>query len=156
MINIAKFCTFKYTVDEAKKKDRHNLQLVKAIIESNKELVKLKAKYGLTPLHVAVNSGRDDADLSLDLEALLIRSGADVNSLDDFQRTPLHYAFTSLENRDESSPSDPIQIVSILVETMDQQAIHQRDIYGCSSLHYAARRGATVCALLLLKKGIYN
>ena len=138
----------------AKKKDRHNLQLVKAIIESNKELVKLKAEYGLTPLHVAVNSGRDDADLSLDLEALLIRSGADVNSLDDFQRTPLHYAFTSLENRDESSPSDPIQIVSILIETMDRQAIHQRDIYGCSSLHYAARRGATVCALLLLKKGI--
>ena len=102
---------------------------------------------------MAINSGRDDADLSLDLESLLIRFGADVNSLDDFQRTPLHYAFTSLENRKEASSTDPIQIVSFLVEAMDHKAIDQRDMYGCSSLHYAAQRGSTVCALLLIQKG---
>ena len=77
----------------------------------------------------------------------------DVNSLDDFQRTPLHYAFTSLENRNEASSTDPIQIVSFLVEAMDHKAINQRDMYGCSSLHYAAQRGSTVCALLLIQKG---
>ena len=137
-------------------KTSQNLQLVRVILESDRELVNSKAEYGLTPLHSAINSGRDDADLSLDLESLLIRFGADVNSLDDFQRTPLHYAFTTLENRNEASSTDPIQIASFLVEAMDHKAIDQRDIYGCSSLHYAAQRGATVCALLLLQKGMHN
>ena len=134
-------------------KTSQNLQLVRLILESDIELVNSKAEYGLTPLHSAINSGSDDADLSLDLESLLIRFGADVNSLDDFQRTPLHYAFTSLENRNEASSTDPIQIVSFLVEAMDHKAINQRDMYGCSSLHYAAQRGSTVCALLLIQKG---
>ena len=140
----------------AMNKTRQNLDLVRVILENDKELVNLKAEYGLSPIHVAINSGRDDADLSLDLESLLIKFGADVNALDDFQRTPLHYAFTSLKNRHEASPTDPIQIVSILVEAMDHKSVHQKDIYGCSSLHYAAQRGATVCALLLLQKGIYD
>ena len=140
----------------AMNKTRQNLDLVRVILESDRGLVNLKAEYGLSPIHVAINSGRDDADLSLDLESLLIKFGADVNALDDFQRTPLHYAFTSLENRHEASPTDPIQIVSILVEAMDHKSVHQKDIYGCSSLHYAAQRGATVCALLLLQKGMHN
>ena len=139
----------------AKEKTRHNLRIVSLLLQSNKSLINLKAEYGMNLMHTAVDAGRDDVDLSLDLESLLIRSGVDVNCLDDFNRTPLHYAFTTVDRKDILLQCDPIQIVSILVEAMDDNSIHQKDIYGCSALHYATQRGATVCSLLLLQKGAY-
>lgn len=143
----------KAVVKCAQDKTRQNLHLVKKIIQNTKSMVNSVGKYGFTPIHAAVNFGRDDADQSLDLETFLIKSGADVNCLDDYNRTPLHYAFTSLENKEETSPSDPIQIVSVLVEAMNDRSIHQKDIYGCTALHYASQRGATVCSLLLIQRG---
>ena len=137
----------------AQNKTRQNLHLIKKIIEIDKSMVNSVGKFGFTPIHAAVNFGRDDADQSLDLETFLIKSGADVNCLDDYNRTPLHYAFTSLENKEDTSPSDPIQIVSVLVDAMNGRSIHQKDIYGCTALHYASQRGATVCSLLLIQRG---
>ena len=107
----------------------------------------------MTPLHTAINSGEDDADQSLDLETYLLRAGADVTALDGMRRPPLHYAFLSNQRSGESRPCDPIQIVSLLVEAMDPVKIHQKDIHGCTALHYAALRGATVCSLLLIQRG---
>ena len=112
-----------------------------------------KSSKGITPLHIAVNTSRDDPDVSLDLETLLIRNGADVHAIDDKLRTPLHYAFVKIENPEGTSAFNPIQIVSTLVEVMDINMIQQKDIFGSTALHYAALRGATVCSLLLIQKG---
>ena len=137
----------------AKKKNRNNLEIVKLIVAHHHSLLQLRAEHQMTPLHVAVADGVDDADNSLDLETFLLRSGADVNALDEFNRTPLHYAFQSNNGRPDTGHSDPIQIVSLLVEAMDPAKLHQADVQGCTALHYAALRGATVCSLLLIQRG---
>ena len=137
----------------ARKKTRNNLEMVKLILARHHSLLTLTAHHQMTPLHVAVCEGVDDADNSLDLETFLIRSGADVNATDEFNRTPLHYAFVSNNDRPDTGQSDPIQVVSLLVEAMETDTIHQTDIHGCTALHYAALRGATVCSLLLIQRG---
>ena len=137
----------------ARQKTKHNLNIVKLLANVDAAITNSKASFGMNLVHTAVNAGRDDADLSLDLESFIIKKGVNVDMLDDLKRTPLHYAFASLHNKDDTSACDPIQIVSMLVEAMDDKSIHQKDIYGCEALHYAALRGATVCCLLLLEKG---
>ena len=136
----------------ARNKTKQNLALVKLLLSHGCH-VNEKSQHGRTPLHIAVNTSRDDTDASLDLEILLIKHGADVQALDDQLRTPLHYAFVKIKNHTDTSACDPIQIVSILVQTMDISTITQKDMFGCSAFHYAALRGATVCCLLLIKKG---
>ena len=140
----------------ARKKTRNNLEIVKLILANNHSLLQLTADHQMTPLHVAVSAGEDDADNSLDLETFLLRAGADANAMDGFSRTPLHYAFVSTNDRPETSHSDPIQIISLLVEAMDPVRIHQQDVHGCTALHYAALRGATVSSLLLIQRGKKN
>ena len=53
---------------------------------------------------------------------------------------------------DNTTACDPIQIVSVLVQAMARVMISKKDMFGCTALHYAALRGATVCCLLLIKK----
>lgn len=45
-----------------------------------------------TPLHHAVNMAGISADGSFEVEDLLLSHGADINALDKFGRTPIHYA----------------------------------------------------------------
>ena len=76
----------------AANKNKYNLEFVKLFLENGCN-VNEKSSTGVTPLHVAVNKSRDDPDVSLDLEILLLRNGADVHALDNMFRTPLFYAF---------------------------------------------------------------
>ena len=137
----------------ARSKTRTNLQIVKLILADSPDLLHQRGENQMTPLHAALMAGEDDADQSLDLETFLLRSGANVNALDGLRRTPLHYAFLSREDSRQTRPCDPIQIVSLLVESMEPETILQSDVHGCTALHYAALRGATVTSLLLIQRG---
>ena len=134
-------------------KTRTNLEIVKLILADTPDLLHLRDDNQMTPLHTAINSGEDDADQSLDLETFLLRSGADVTALDGGRRTPLHFAFLSNQKSKATRPCDPIQIVSLLVEAAPQETILLADESGCTALHYAALRGATVSSLLLIQRG---
>ncbi len=104
-------------------------------------------------LHLAVNDSTDGADQALDLEMTLLRGGVDVHGADVRGRLPLHYAFVKIGRHGDSSRTDPIEVCSMLVDKMGGRGVDHRDAFGRSPLHYAARRGATVCCLLLLKHG---
>ena len=81
-----------------------------------------------------------------------MRHGANINAKDKRGRTALHYAFVSIARPFEYSAIDPIEVVTGLV---GQKAcdVTVKDQWGSSPLHYAAQRGAQVCALTLIKKG---
>lgn len=47
-------------------------------------------------LHYAVNFANFDADASFEMESLLLKHGASINSIDKNGKTPLHYAFVKI------------------------------------------------------------
>uniref|UniRef100_A0A914RY24 PARP n=1 Tax=Parascaris equorum TaxID=6256 RepID=A0A914RY24_PAREQ len=75
--------------------------------------------------------------------------------LDSFGRLPLHYAFVGTDDdalRDTST-IDPIAVVSILEQAMDESKMDTADNLGNTPLHYAAQRGANICTVTLLRYG---
>ena len=66
-------------------------------------------------------------------------------------RIPLHYAFVKTEGNLDSFAIDPVEVVTLLLEAMKGKEINASDSFGCSPLHYAAFRGATVSCLLLIQ-----
>ena len=63
-----------------------DLAKVTALLKANPNLSKARDGIGLTPLHYAAATGRDD------VAAFLLDNNADVNAMDDNGLTPLHYA----------------------------------------------------------------
>ncbi len=127
-----------------------------------KELAKAGADFNVlneskrSGLHLSVSSTTDEADQALDLELALLRGGCSARALDERKRLPLHYAFVKIGNHRDSSRMDPIEVVSLLVEAMEEERgsdVDVKDEFGSTPLHYAAYRGATVSCLLLLQKG---
>ena len=114
---------------------------------------------GCTALHIAADKSTDNADESKDLEQMLIKKGANLFLKDNFDRLPLHYLFTKLPMGSTSGKNeitnemDPVESYSIFASAMKYQQLDVIDVYGRSSLHYAACRGATVCCMLLVQKG---
>ena len=74
--------------DCAQSKTKANIALVKLMLDSGCCVNERDSK-GRTPLHTAVNAGTDNPDESLDLEALLMKHGANANLLDDRMRTQI-------------------------------------------------------------------
>ena len=70
---------------------------------------------GRISLHIAVNNAETSADASFDMEALLIRQGANVNAIDKRGRTPLHYAFVKIGKPFNQEEIDPIETVTSLL-----------------------------------------
>eukprot|EP01132_Coremiostelium_polycephalum_P010937 gene10937-13396_t len=72
-----------------------NLDIVKELIQFNKELIKIKDKDGSTPLHISCNIGHVQESFTkyLDIVKELVESGgANVNEMDEGLATPLHIA----------------------------------------------------------------
>jgi cytohesin len=63
-----------------------HVQVTKRLIEFGAELEKRGGKFLLAPLHMAAGEGH------LNTSLLLIDAGAQVNSLDRFRNTPMHWA----------------------------------------------------------------
>ena len=136
----------------AKNKTKNNLEIIRLLLNHGVDVNETDDKLR-TPMHVAVNSGTADPDSSLDLEMFLLRRGGSLSALDIRGRIPLHYAFVKAGQHKNTTMSDPIQIVSALVESSTPDLLNTKDNFGCIPLHYAAVSGATVCSLLLLEKG---
>ncbi|CAL8148360.1 unnamed protein product [Orchesella dallaii] len=110
---------------------------------------------GRTPLHLAVNARGSETDVFYDIEDALISAGANLTTKDQRGRIPLHYAFVKIGDPTATSFFDPIELVSSLVTAMKNSGaeaeIHSPDVFGCTPLHYAAFRGATICSSYLIQ-----
>lgn len=105
-------------------------------------------------LHTAVLANMGTANASTDLEEFLISRGADVFAKDEKNMIPLHYAFITKNKPDSVSQLDPIELCSLLTEAMQNKNLDSRDCQGRSPLHLAAMRGATICCIHLLQRGV--
>jgi len=69
-------------------------------------------------------------------------------------RSPLHYAFVKIGKHTDTSFTDPVALLSILLKHYgDNCDIDLADRFGNSPLHYAAGRGANICCITLLGSG---
>ncbi|XP_033212325.1 transient receptor potential channel pyrexia-like [Belonocnema kinseyi] len=97
-----------------------------------------KNHIGETPLHVACG-----AQSLKCCELLLQKPEVDVNSLDEMNRTPLHYAI--MANRSN------IKIVELLLK--HGALVNQKDGKGFSPLHIAALEEQAECVEMLIRNG---
>ncbi|GLD95842.1 hypothetical protein PINS_up004520 [Pythium insidiosum] len=78
---------------------KRSLALLDALLGShpNKEdCVNLRDCYGRTPLHFALNSGSTSANASFDVERALLLAGAEINLVDNFGLSALHFALAKV------------------------------------------------------------
>jgi len=103
-----------------------------------------------TALHYLYNDEKSSADIDVSLKQIILSRKPDVNAKDIMKRTPLHYLFVKIGKEFDSSNIDPIVALSTLLEVKGIE-IDSKDIFGNTPLHYASQRGATICAMSLIK-----
>jgi len=131
-----------------KRKYQHFIeQLLKAGADTN-----IKGHRDRTALHYALNNSVSGADASFEVEELLLKHKAQLNQVDFRGRTPLHYAFVKINDPFNVSRIDPVEVVTSYV-SQNGCDVNVKDQWGCTPLHYAAQRGAQICALTLINNG---
>eukprot|EP00095_Tigriopus_kingsejongensis_P005843 maker-scaffold697_size109876-snap-gene-0.23 protein:Tk05843 transcript:maker-scaffold697_size109876-snap-gene-0.23-mRNA-1 annotation:"poly(adp-ribose) polymerase pme-5-like" len=135
------------------RKNKSNLAILRSLISVGVDVGYQEPQTLRNALHLAINSSSDSEDQALDLEMALLRSKIDVQAKDIRGRFPLHYAFVKIGRHTNQARCDPIEVVSMLVDAMNQADLDEGDDFGTTPLHYAAFRGATVSCLLLISKG---
>ncbi|GIY18397.1 poly polymerase tankyrase [Caerostris darwini] len=104
-----------------------------------------------TPLHLSINASKSDTDSSYSIEECLLGFGARLDALDCRHRIPLHYAFVKINKPFDCSVIDPMELISLLTDSMSKESLAIADDFGRTPLHYAAYRGATTCVCHLVK-----
>ncbi|XP_038075210.1 poly [ADP-ribose] polymerase tankyrase-like [Patiria miniata] len=105
-----------------------------------------------TPLHYSVNSDTGSADTPTEMTEFLIEKKANVFVKDIRGRLPLHYAFVKIDRHRDNTQTDPIEIVTVLLDAMKAQQVDTQDKFGQTPLHWAAYRGATISAMHLAER----
>lgn len=105
-----------------------------------------------TALHYLSNDEDTSADIDISIKEMILQRNADVNAQDALGRTPLHYLFIKMNKEFDNSPIDPIVSLDSFL-TVDEVKVDMTDIYGNSPLHYCSQRGASICAMSLIKRG---
>ncbi|RNA01264.1 poly(ADP-ribose) polymerase pme-5-like [Brachionus plicatilis] len=113
-------------------------------------------KHGRQPMHLCLLNSTDSAD-TLDVQFFLTEfSGFD--TADSLNRLPLHYLFLSNKLCEFTEPAagqsfsqtDPVELLTVLVEKTPKHLLDCQDAFGYTPLHYAALRGATIsCSILI-------
>jgi ankyrin repeat protein len=114
-----------------------DLDQVRALLEEDSSLLESKGNTGFTPLHTACFTGQ------VAIANYLLDIGADINSHDIFQYTPLHRAcYFPDPDRD------------LILRLIDMgSSVNAKGRYGATPLHWAAYRGGPNVATLLLEMG---
>lgn len=110
--------------------------IIDYIIENNKlEYINMQNKYGVAPLHLASQSGREEC------VEILINNGAFINIIDKHGETPLHYACR--HNRSTCT--------LLLIERGANLNI--QDECGNTPLHYAFLNRSRECIRTMCRNG---
>jgi ankyrin repeat protein/predicted DNA-binding WGR domain protein len=128
-----------------------NLEMVKLLLSKGAN-PNSRDKNQRTALHFAVSISSATVDATFDMEETLLNAGADVNAQDVLGCTPLHYAFIDMNHWHTHSKSDPIETVSSMCAIKNIN-INLVDKHQRTALHWAAKRGATICSLYLIERG---
>ena len=62
-----------------------------------------------------------------------------------------YYSLCFFHRAFDTTRDDPIDLCTTLVSVMRPDNINEKDTYGATALHYAARRGAGVCCMTLVQ-----
>ena len=87
------------------------------------------------------------------IERILLNHGGDINHIDIYGRTPLHYAFIKKHNLYCTGAKDPIELVSDICAVGKNVQVDVSDCFGRTPMHYAAMIGAQICANWLVMGG---
>jgi ankyrin repeat protein len=137
--------------------------LIKPITKDHHEVLNIRDKYGLTPLHVACKYQLDSTNISE-----LIRCGANVALQDNEGRTALHYlsnievrnvfkiaellASIPLKNRAKDPTTSVLGTINMIAEQLLKvDKVIQADNKGRTPLSYACEVGNEQLVTLLLK-----
>ncbi|KAJ3313452.1 hypothetical protein HDV04_001881 [Boothiomyces sp. JEL0838] len=115
-----------------------NFEVSEILINSKTVDVNLKNNEGMTALHKVVSSLHP---YSIMVAKLLILSGANINDVDQRQRTPLH----------EATIANHVEMCKLLVE--NGAIIDCQDIDGSTPLHYAVIQDFSCLCEYLVKVG---
>ncbi|KDO24177.1 hypothetical protein SPRG_10605 [Saprolegnia parasitica CBS 223.65] len=152
-----------------KKRDIH---LLRCLLALSSDAINVTDVDGRTPLHFAVNAAPMTPEATFDVESLLLQHGADVNAVDRFGLSVLHFAFVKVnldwhhEHKSLShaemvkqheahltaiprTESDPIETVGSLC-LVDGLVVTGQDVLGRTPLHLGAATGAVVSVLGIL------
>lgn len=110
---------------------------IKAMSLINKDTIMSKNYFGETPLHIAARRGQSD------LARVLIKSGSDLNSIDNQSQTPLHRA----------AEYGYCQVVKMLAQAGAN--LTMQDNTGETALHKAAYNNQGGASKILIKAGSY-
>ena len=113
-----------------------NIQAVKQHLAAGADVNVKADKFGITPLHLAVDGGHRET------VELLIVNGADVNAKDNKGRTPLHFAVIFGHK----------EITELLIVNGADMNAKDSDV-GWTPFHYAAFNGHKEIVELLIAKG---
>ena len=118
-------------------------ELLKLLLKKNAN-VNAKDNKKLTALHHAVLATEPRKHVSEIIEILLL-AGASTSAEDESGKTALHMAF-------HTSGHDPMPMISLLIEKMDDVEIDTGDNNKRTALHLAAEIGAICCITTLAKR----
>ncbi|OQS00994.1 Poly(ADPribose) polymerase catalytic domain containing protein [Achlya hypogyna] len=153
---------------------RHrDMHLLRSLLQLSAVAVNQRDTDGRTPLHFAVNAAVMTPEATFDVESLLLQHGADVNAVDAFGYSVLHFAFAkvnldwhmehkalSVDEKERGhrkhlaaippSDTDPIETVGSLC-LVEGLVVTGQDVLGRTSLHLGAATGAIVSVLSILR-----
>ena len=105
-----------------------------------------------TAMHYLANDEDTSADINISIKEMLLNRNAEVNCQDIFGRTPIHYLFMKIKKEFKSAAIDPIVSLDTFLTVKGIQ-VDIPDVYGNTPLHYCSQRGASICAMSLIKAG---
>jgi len=112
--------------------------IVRLLLDTNKDLLYTLDGYGLTPIHYAIKYGK------ISIVKLLFEIDNNVTIIPDkSNRLPLHYAINEHNNK---------KMINLLIN-LGYKTVDCRDIYGNTALHIAVMNGNSKSMKQLLRLG---